>query len=114
MRATEASNKIFYKGKTDDFIVFVNDAASLKNWKNDSSIPLSEVVNGWKIFVTHNRGSQGVLDGASKASLENEFGTANDEDCVRKILEGGDLQGYTQRERGGNTNIRNGPQVMLP
>jgi ribosome maturation protein Sdo1 len=44
---------------------------------------------------THRHGSQGVLDGASKASLENEFGTANVEECVRKILEGGELQGYT-------------------
>ncbi|KAL4867921.1 hypothetical protein BDV12DRAFT_170555 [Aspergillus spectabilis] len=53
MRANDPSNKIFYKGKSDDFIVFVEDAATLKNWKNDSSIPLSDVVNGWKIFVTH-------------------------------------------------------------
>lgn len=53
MRANELTNKIFYKGKSDDFIVFVNDAATLKNWKNDSTIPLSDVVNGWKIFVTH-------------------------------------------------------------
>ncbi|CEN59294.1 ribosome maturation protein [Aspergillus pseudodeflectus] len=114
MRANDPSNKIFYKGRSDDFIVFVEDAATLKKWKNDPSIPLSDVVNGWKIFVTHKHGSQGVLDGASKASLENEFGTANVEECVRKILEGGELQGYTQRERGGDTNIRNGPQVMLP
>ncbi|KAL2845662.1 ribosome maturation protein [Aspergillus pseudoustus] len=114
MRANDPSNKIFYKGKSDDFIVFVEDAATLNNWRNDSSVPLSDVINGWKIFVTHKHGSQGVLDGASKASLENEFGTANDEECVKKILEGGELQGYTQRERGGDTNIRNGPQVMLP
>lgn len=53
MRANDPTNKIFYKGKSDDFIVFVNDAATLQNWKNDSSIPLAEVVNGWKIFVTH-------------------------------------------------------------
>ncbi|OJJ02622.1 hypothetical protein ASPVEDRAFT_42125 [Aspergillus versicolor CBS 583.65] len=110
MRANDPTNKIFYKGKSDDFIVFVNDATTLKNWKNDSTIPLSDVVNGWKIFVTHNHGSQGVLDGASKASLENEFGTHNDEECVKKILEGGELQGYTQRERGGNTNVQNGPR----
>lgn len=53
MRANEPTNKIFYKGRSDDFIVFVEDAATLKNWKNDSSIPLSDVINGWKIFVTH-------------------------------------------------------------
>ncbi|KAL4875048.1 ribosome maturation protein [Aspergillus karnatakaensis] len=109
MRANDPSNKVFYKGKSDDFIVFVEDAATLKNWKNDSSVPLSDVVNGWKIFVTHKHGSQGVLDGASKASLENEFGTSREEDCVEKILRGGELQGYTQRERGGDTNVQNGP-----
>ncbi|KAL2814573.1 ribosome maturation protein [Aspergillus cavernicola] len=111
MRATEPSNKIFYKGKSDDFIIFVEDTATLNNWKNDSSVPLADVVNGWKIFVTHRHGSQGVLDGASRASLENEFGTANDEECVKKILQGGELQGYSQRERGGDTNVRNGMAI---
>ncbi|KAL4778325.1 ribosome maturation protein [Aspergillus varians] len=126
MRANETSTKIFYKGKSDDFIVFVEDPEILKSWKNDSTIPLADVVNGWKIFVTHKyvpprpsltslavvggHGSQGVLDGASKASLDNEFGTHNDEECVRKILEGGDVQGYNQRERGGDTNVQNGPR----
>ncbi|KAL3472143.1 ribosome maturation protein [Aspergillus californicus] len=110
MRGNDSSNKIFYKGRSDDFIIFIEDVATLKNWKNDSTIPLSDVVNGWKIFVTHKHGSQGVLDGASKASLENEFGTSNDEECVKKILLGGELQGYTQRERGGDTNIMNGSQ----
>ncbi|KAL4808212.1 ribosome maturation protein [Aspergillus unguis] len=113
MRANETSSKIFYKGKSDDFIVFVEDADTLNKWKNDSTVPLSDVVNGWKIFVTHKHGSQGVLDGASKASLENEFGTHNDEECVKKILEGGELQGYSQRERHGDTNLRNGPQAPI-
>jgi hypothetical protein len=53
MRAKEPSSKVFYKGNSDDFIVFVDDPAALKNWKNDRSIPLSDVVNGFKIFVTH-------------------------------------------------------------
>ncbi|KAL4913770.1 ribosome maturation protein [Aspergillus aurantiobrunneus] len=109
MRANEPSNKMFYKGKSDDFIVFVENASTLKKWREDSTVPLSDVVDGWKIFVTHKHGSQGVYDGASKASLDNEFGTHNDEECVRKILENGELQAYTQRERGGNTNVQNGP-----
>jgi len=37
-------------------------------------------------------GAQGVLDGASKATLENEFGTHNEDECMIKILENGDLQ----------------------
>ncbi|KAL4983956.1 ribosome maturation protein [Aspergillus falconensis] len=114
MRASDPSSKVFYKGKSDDFVVFVEDPATFKNWKNDSTIPLSDVVNGWKIFVTHKHGSQGILDGASKSSLDNEFGTHNDEECVKKILEHGELQGYTQREKGADRNILNGPQVQLP
>lgn len=42
-------------------------------------------------------GAQGVLDGASKAMLENEFGTSRDEECVRQILEKGEYQQSTVR-----------------
>ena len=37
-------------------------------------------------------GTQGVLDTASKSTLENEFGTSNDDECIMKILEKGNLQ----------------------
>ena len=37
-------------------------------------------------------GAQGVLDGASKSTLENEFGTPNDDECIIKILEKGSVQ----------------------
>jgi ribosome maturation protein Sdo1 len=33
-----------------------------------------------------------VLDGASKATLENEFGTSNDDECIIQILEKGEVQ----------------------
>ena len=33
-----------------------------------------------------------MLDGASKATLENEFGTTNDDECIIKILEKGEVQ----------------------
>jgi ribosome maturation protein Sdo1 len=33
-----------------------------------------------------------VLDGASKATLENEFETSNDDECIIKILEKGEVQ----------------------
>ena len=38
------------------------------------------------------QGSQGILDGASNSSLENEFGTRNEEDVVKQILEKGSMQ----------------------
>lgn len=40
-------------------------------------------------------GAQGVLDSASKASLESEFGTDKEEECIVKILEMGEYQSYT-------------------
>ena len=37
-------------------------------------------------------GAQGIQDEASHATLENEFGTHNEDECMIKILEGGTLQ----------------------
>ncbi|KAJ5206380.1 hypothetical protein N7491_003001 [Penicillium cf. griseofulvum] len=107
-RGNETASKIFYKGRSDDFIVFVDDLDILQKWKNDRSIPLTEVLNGWKIFLTHSHGAQGVLDTASQSSLENEFGTTREEDCMVKILEGGEYQASTAREREGGKNDSNG------
>lgn len=45
--------KVHYAGKDEDFIIFVDDAESVKKWKEDRSIPLAQVVSGFKIFVTH-------------------------------------------------------------
>ncbi|RMJ27049.1 hypothetical protein PHISP_02058 [Aspergillus sp. HF37] len=111
-RSNTPVSKIFYKGRVDDFIVFVDDLTILNDWRRDRSIPLSRVLNGWKIFVTHSHGSQGVLDGASKASLDNEFGTAKDDECMVKILEMGEYQTYTPREQQGDKDVRNGSAML--
>lgn len=37
-------------------------------------------------------GAQNAYDAASKQTLENEFGTDNEDECMIKILEGGTLQ----------------------
>ena len=37
-------------------------------------------------------GAQNVGDGASKATLENEFGTSNEDECMTQILEKGTIQ----------------------
>lgn len=128
--------KVHYKGADEDFIVFVESEEDLKKWKSDRSVPLAQVVNSFKIFVTHKyvspfssrthtgilavsersiydtqqvtvtvtairlltninphrHGAQGTMDGASKATLENEFGTKSEEDAIVKILEQGDVQ----------------------
>ncbi|KAK5945736.1 hypothetical protein PMZ80_002944 [Knufia obscura] len=106
--------KVHYKGQEEDFIVFVESAEDLKNWKGDRSIPLAQVVDSFQVFVTHKHGAQGTLDTASKATLENEFGTKKEEDAIIKILEKGDVQNAenqgTHNGRGGDRNETMGPR----
>jgi len=44
--------KCHYKGKEDDFVVFLDDVQAAKNWKTDKSIPLPQFISAFKIFVT--------------------------------------------------------------
>ena len=53
MRANTAQVKVHHQGKDDDFVIFVESQQAVKDWKNDKSTPLAQVVNGWKVFVTH-------------------------------------------------------------
>ena len=53
MKGNSAQNRVHYKGKSDDFIIFVDDPEELKQWRTDKTIPLAQVVDGWKVFVTH-------------------------------------------------------------
>ncbi|KAH8703151.1 putative RNA binding protein [Talaromyces proteolyticus] len=107
-RGNDQFTKVFYQGKVDDFVIFVDDVDTAKKWRNDRTIPLAQVVSGWKVFVTHKQGAQGILDGASKAVLENEFGTSRDEEVVEQILEKGEIQEATNPERSGRRNLSNG------
>lgn len=52
-RGNDQQTKVHYKGEHEDFIVFVESAKELEKWKGDKSVPLAQVVGGWKIFVTH-------------------------------------------------------------
>ena len=45
--------KVHYKGKDEDFVVFVDDQKALLDWKSDKSIPLAHVVSSFKVFITH-------------------------------------------------------------
>lgn len=44
------------------------------------------------IWADDRHGAQNAYDSASKQTLENEFGTTNEDECMIKILEGGTLQ----------------------
>ncbi|KAI4180464.1 MAG: hypothetical protein L6R41_007225 [Letrouitia leprolyta] len=91
-RGNASQSKVHYQGKDEDFVIMVDDVKSVQDWKNDRSIPLAQVVSGFKIFVTHKHGAQNAYDEASKQTLDNEFGTHNEDECMIKILEGGTLQ----------------------
>merc|ERR1711964_716282 len=52
--------KCHYKGKTEDFVIFVDDVESAEKWKTDKSIPLAQVVSSFKVFVSK-QGKQGPL-----------------------------------------------------
>ena len=110
-RGNEQQTKVHYKGKEEDFIIFVDSQESVENWKKDSSIPLAQVVSGWKIFVTHKHGNQGILDTASNGALDSEFGTHAEEDVVKAILEKGAVQEVENKERQGQRNITQGAQI---
>lgn len=52
-RGNDQVTKVFYQGKADDFVIFVDDVAAAQQWRKDRTVPLAQVVSGWKIFVTH-------------------------------------------------------------
>ena len=52
-RGEAHQTKVHYKGKEDDFVVFVDDAKSARDWKTDKSVPLTWVVDSFQVFVTH-------------------------------------------------------------
>ncbi|RMY82663.1 hypothetical protein D0861_07783 [Hortaea werneckii] len=110
-RGNEAQCKVHYKGKGDDFIIFVDSAQAVRDWKNDKTIALATVVSGWKVFVTHKHGNHGILDGASKGQLEGEFGTSKDDDVFKHIIENGSIVESEEHGRQGDKNISQGPRM---
>jgi Shwachman-Bodian-Diamond syndrome (SBDS) protein len=112
-RGKAPQTKVHYSGTNDDYVIFVDSTAAVHGWRKDRSVPLAQVVSGWKVFCTHKyasrfyfsggyvrankvlggrHGAQGILDSASKGQLEGEFGTTNEEDIVKIILEKGSVQ----------------------
>jgi hypothetical protein len=53
MRGNSTQTKCHYKGESEDFIVFVESIKAVEEWKKDKSVPLAQVVDSFKIFVTH-------------------------------------------------------------
>lgn len=52
-RGNKRQTKVIYKGQTQDFVIMVEDTAAVQSWRRDHSIPLAQVLDGWKIFTSH-------------------------------------------------------------
>jgi hypothetical protein len=76
-----------YKGNTDDFVVLTESPHEVNAYRKNPSKALVEVLNSFDIFVTNKQGSQGVLDRASKAAVENEFGLYSSHTGISDYLE---------------------------
>ncbi|KAJ4316762.1 hypothetical protein N0V84_007700 [Fusarium piperis] len=110
-RGETQQTKVYLKGSSEEFLIFIDDVESYKKWKSDKSVPLAHFISSFKIFLTHGQGLQGTYDTASKAALENEFGTSVDDEVIKQILEKGETQTSEMPERQGTKNDSKGPMV---
>ncbi|KAJ9625821.1 hypothetical protein H2203_004584 [Taxawa tesnikishii (nom. ined.)] len=83
--------KVHFKGADDDYIIIAESAQAVKEWRADK------------------HGAQGIMDGASNAQLDSEFGTHREEDVVAQILEKGDIVESDVHSKQGDRNISKGP-----
>jgi hypothetical protein len=51
------STQVHLKGNDEDFVIFVESAKAVQDWKGDRSIPLVQVVDGFKVFATERSGT---------------------------------------------------------
>lgn len=104
---------VHYKGASDDFFVYIDSQDDYEKWKTDKTVALAQVVSAFKVFETnkyvisrlitlsyggcslrffYRHGAQGTYNEPSHAALDNEFGTHNEEEVIKIILEKGTIQ----------------------
>ncbi|KAI4756417.1 hypothetical protein E4T52_11494 [Aureobasidium sp. EXF-3400] len=110
MRGNAPQVKVHFKGSDDDYIIFVESAQAVRDWKADKSNAIANFVGGFKVFVSHNQGTTGILDQAANSQLENEFGTDKVEDVIEQILEKGTILETENHARNGEKNVSQGPR----
>ncbi|RKU42147.1 hypothetical protein DL546_005486 [Coniochaeta pulveracea] len=99
---------VHYKGASDDFFVYIDSQDDYEKWKTDKTVALAQVVSAFKVFETNKHGAQGTYNEPSHAALDNEFGTHNEEEVIKIILEKGTIQESSLPERNGARNDANG------
>jgi hypothetical protein len=51
-RGNAGQTKVFFQGASEGFVIFVESEEIVKKWKQDRTVPLTDVVAGWKIMTT--------------------------------------------------------------
>jgi hypothetical protein len=51
-RGNGGQTKVFFQGSSEGFVIFVESEEIVRQWKGDKTIPLTDVVAGWKIMTT--------------------------------------------------------------
>jgi len=102
--------KIIYKPdtqSTDEYTIIVNPE-EYKKWKaGDTTIPLADVVDSFKIFHSA-QGAQGLLGAPSKQQLDTVFGTHKDTEVVEFMLKNGKDQAADAITSTGTLNVSRG------
>ncbi|GLB34065.1 putative DUF1960-domain-containing protein [Lyophyllum shimeji] len=106
MPQTKAITKVVYHPDpktTDEYTLIVN-VPEYKKWKagvrvSDTSLPLVEVVDSFKVYHS-NQGHTGLLYTPSQQQLDTHFGTHNENDVVKIVLEKGLVQQSDRIESG--------------
>jgi len=132
MKGAAEPSLIHYKGKKDDWIVFIDDVDQYNEWKaaqqqadeaGDESVPDEDkdttknekwdvplfVTGKDEVFVTHKHGPQGTKDSASKTDVAAEFDSEDKTLAIKQILLKGNLVESKFPERQGPKNDSNGP-----
>jgi len=60
-RGNAELTKVLYKGKDNQtYFVVIDSHEDYEKWKKDESVPLAQVLSGWKIFTTHKHASSAL------------------------------------------------------
>lgn len=108
--------KIVYKPdtqSTDEFIIIINPDEYKKYKAGDTTIPLASVVDSFQILFS-NQGNQGLLGKPSKQQLATVFGTSDDVEVIKLMIQRGREQSGDTIQGGtfnGSTNVTRGSAV---
>lgn len=52
-RGETQQTKVYLKGSSEEFLIFIDDVEAYKKWQTDKSVPLAHFISSFKIFLTH-------------------------------------------------------------